>query len=64
MKTAPAQPQSVDMTKGLARMVRGWLFGAVVGGGVSAVLLVCQFVLFAHLVDLSLIHISEPTRPY
>lgn len=51
MKTAPAQPQGVDMTKGLARMVRGWLFGAVAGGGVSAVLLVCQFVLFAHLVD-------------
>ncbi|OUI99147.1 thiol reductant ABC exporter subunit CydD [Acetobacter sp. DsW_54] len=39
------------MTKGLARQVRGWLLGSVVAGGVSAVLLVCQFILLAHLVD-------------
>ncbi len=32
-------------------MARGWLLGSVVAGGVSAVLLVCQFILLAHVVD-------------
>lgn len=51
MDATPARAHGADMTKGLARQVRGWLLGSVVAGGVSAVLLVCQFILLAHLVD-------------
>ena len=51
MESTSAQPHGVDMTKGLARIARGWLLGSVVAGGVSAVLLVCQFILLAHVVD-------------
>ncbi|GAA3678035.1 MULTISPECIES: thiol reductant ABC exporter subunit CydD [Acetobacter] len=51
MDATPARSDGADMTKGLARQVRGWLLGSVVCGGVSAVLLVCQFILLAHLVD-------------
>lgn len=49
MNTAPSN--GADMAKGLARVARGWLLGSVVSGGVSAVLLVCQFVFLAHVVD-------------
>lgn len=51
MDATPARAHGADMTKGLARQVRGWLLGSVVAGGASAVLLVCQFILLAHLVD-------------
>lgn len=51
MATAPTRPRGADMTKDLVRIARGWLLGSVVAGGVSAVLLVCQFVLLAHVVD-------------
>lgn len=51
MATASAHATGADMTGGLARVARGWLLGSVLVGGVSAVLLVCQFVLLAHVVD-------------
>ena len=51
MATASAHAAGADMTRGLARVARGWLLGSVLAGGVSAVLLVCQFILLAHVVD-------------
>lgn len=51
MITTPANSLGADMTRRLTHIVRGWLLGSVVAGGVSAVLLVCQFVLLAHVVD-------------
>ncbi|MFT8417756.1 MAG: thiol reductant ABC exporter subunit CydD [Acetobacter sp.] len=58
MATVPARSSGADMTKGLARVARGWLLGSVLAGGVGAALLVCQFILLAHVVDDMAFHAS------
>ncbi|MGG6429832.1 thiol reductant ABC exporter subunit CydD [Acetobacter ghanensis] len=51
MAPTSARNGGTDMTRGLARIARGWLLGSVLAGGVSAVLLVGQFIFLAHVVD-------------
>ncbi len=60
MVAASTRPRGTDMTRELVRIARGWLLGSVVAGGVSAVLLVCQFVLLAHVVDNVAFHAQAP----